>query len=132
GGGTTSTGLFPGQSGTFSNPTTLPFAPFEVRRYTNWDETAPAGASSTLDALRTTDAKVAAIFAALEADRSLLWQLVSGSETPDRRLVHRLRDRIEAQLQELEERMGSPKDSARVPFADRLVLPVRSARDSRN
>lgn len=132
GGGTTSTGLFPGQSGTFLNFTGVPFGPLEVRRYTNWDETAPAGASSTLNALQKTDAKVAAIFAALEADRSLLWQLVSGSETPDRRLVHRVRNRIEARLQELEERMASAKDSARVPFADRLVLPVRRARDSRN
>ncbi len=132
GGGTTSTGLFPGQSGTFLNFTGVPFGPLEVRRYTNWDETAPAGASSRLDALRKTDAKAAAIVARLEADRSLLWQLASGAETPDRRLVHRVRNRIEARLQELEERMASAKDSARVPFADRLVLPVRRARDSRN
>ena len=115
-GGATSTGLLPGQVGTFVNFTNVPFGPLEVRRYTNWDEAAPAGASNALDALRKADAESAAIFARIEADRSLLRQLISGPGTPSRLSLHHLRNEIEARLQELEERMASPNVFERVPL----------------
>ena len=131
GGGTTSTGLSPGEAGTFSNSTNVPFGPIEVRLYTTWDETAPAGAGGTLDALRKTDAEAAAVLARLEAHRSVLRQLISGPGKPSRGSLHDLRNRIEGLVQELEERMAPAGASSRVRFSERLLLPVRLALESR-
>ena len=101
----------------------MPFGPLEVRLYTTWDETAPAGSSNTLDALRKTDAKAAAIFAQFEAYRSLLQQLISGPGTPSRQSLHHLRNQIETLALELEERMAG--GSSKVSLGDSILLPVR-------
>ncbi len=123
-GGTTTTGLFPGQDGTFLNSTNIPFGPIEIRHYTNWDETAPAGVANTLNALVDADPEAAAILARFGADRALLRQLMSGTGTPSRLSLHHLRDEIEARLRDLEERMAPADAVARVPFGDHQLLPI--------
>jgi hypothetical protein len=121
---TTSTGLFPGQTGTFTNFTNVPFGPLEVRRYTQWDEAAPAGAHQAVEARRKTDPKVDAILQRLESNRSLLRQLVGGPGTPSRASLNHLRDEIESGLRELEARMAPPDASLRLPFENRLSRPL--------
>ena len=120
----TSTGLFPGQVGTFTNFTNVPFGPLEVRRYTQWDETAPPGANQFVEARRKVDAEVDGILHRLEAHRSLLRQLISGPGTPSRASLKHVQDEIESRVRELEERMAAPGTSLRLPFAERLSRPL--------
>jgi hypothetical protein len=128
GGGTTSTGLSPGQMGTFLNFTDVPFGPLEVRNYTEWDETAPAGAGQALATRMRTDAGMEAMMAAIEADRAMLRRLAGNRETASRESLHRLRHQVEARLRELERRMAPANAAGRVRMADSLVLPLRLQR----
>jgi len=125
GGGTTSTALAPGATGSFSRTTDVPVGRLEIRTYTQWSENAPAGSGASLQALSRIDDGVAADLVRLRSDQELLWRMLSGAEASSPEALHRLRNSIEARLQRLERQSNTEGLPWRLPFAEQLRVPLR-------
>lgn len=119
GGGTTPSGLAPGQQGTFSNFTGLPFGPIELRRYTTWDESAAPGAAEALGAFRGTSAAAAAMIDGFELARELFRQIGTARMLPSAHMLDELWNDVELRLQELERSMA-PSHPTRLQFGETL------------
>lgn len=119
GGGTTNSGLAPGQQGTFANFTGLPSGPIELRRYTTWDETAAPGAGEALGAFRSAGAAEAAMVDGFELARALFRQIGTARMLPSPQVLDELWNDVELRLQELESRMA-PSGTTRLRFGETL------------
>jgi hypothetical protein len=125
GGGTTSTALAPGASGSFSKTTDVPAGALAIRTYTQWSETAPASSGASLQALARIDDDVAADVVRLQADQERLWRMLIGAEASSLEALHELRNNIEARLQRLQRRSDTEELPWRLPFDAPLRIPLR-------